>query len=185
MNYTIKRDTKQIAGVDYFTAICTKPTPKAKYFKDKILWNYRFKTEQERETYIQKFEAKQKTFEQEQEERKQKFSEAKKNMVNPFKVGDLLYDSWGWEQTNIDFYQVVEVGTKSVKIRSIGQNMVRATGWASELVYPKKDDFQGEPETKILQMFSDGRPYIKSPHRGSITPWTNKAGEGVHQSHYA
>ena len=23
------------------------------------------------------------------------------------RVGDILYSSWGWEQTNIDFYQVI------------------------------------------------------------------------------
>jgi hypothetical protein len=34
--YTITRDQKLINGLDYFTALCTTPTPKAKYFKEKI-----------------------------------------------------------------------------------------------------------------------------------------------------
>ena len=30
-------------------------------------------------------------------------SQARKNFVNPYKVGDILHHSWGWEQTNCDF----------------------------------------------------------------------------------
>ena len=36
------------------------------------------------------------------------------------KVGDLFYISWGWEQTNIDFFQVVSVSGKStVRVRAV------------------------------------------------------------------
>lgn len=33
-----------------------------------------------------------------------------------YKVGDILYMSWGWEQTNLDFFQVVAVTEKSVRL---------------------------------------------------------------------
>lgn len=36
-----------------------------------------------------------------------------------FKVDDILVSSWGYEQTNIDFYQVLEVKGKSVLIREV------------------------------------------------------------------
>lgn len=36
------------------------------------------------------------------------------------KVGDLFYCSWGYEQTNVDFFQVVAlVGTKSVRVKEV------------------------------------------------------------------
>ena len=47
-------------------------------------------------------------------------AEARKNMINVFKVGDILYSSWGYDQTNIDFYEVVGVTAKSVKLEKIG-----------------------------------------------------------------
>lgn len=37
------------------------------------------------------------------------------------KIGDIFYSSWGYEQTNIDFYQVVEVKGSFVSIREINQ----------------------------------------------------------------
>lgn len=36
-----------------------------------------------------------------------------------FKVGDILVSIWGYEQTNVDYYQVVGITAKSVKIHPI------------------------------------------------------------------
>ena len=33
------------------------------------------------------------------------------------RVGDILYSSWGWEQTNIDFYQVIAIRGSAVDLR--------------------------------------------------------------------
>lgn len=48
-------------------------------------------------------------------------SEVKETNENKFgiKVGDIFYISWGWEQTNIDFFQIVKVTDKSVRIIEI------------------------------------------------------------------
>lgn len=45
----------------------------------------------------------------------------RKEMAKPnsFQEGDILYNSWGWEQTNIDFYLVVGRTDKTIKIRQI------------------------------------------------------------------
>ena len=50
-------------------------------------------------------------------------AEAKVKAVEPraLEVGDVLYDSWGWEQTNVTYYKVLElVGSQSVKVIEIG-----------------------------------------------------------------
>lgn len=36
-----------------------------------------------------------------------------------FAVGDIVYNSWGWEQTNIDFYKVIKVHKNSVTLQGI------------------------------------------------------------------
>lgn len=41
---------------------------------------------------------------------------------NPYKIGDILDSSWGYEQTNIDFYQVTSVKGQFVTIRQIAGN---------------------------------------------------------------
>lgn len=41
------------------------------------------------------------------------------------KVGDLFYASWGYEQTNVDFFQVVAlVGESSVRVREVCPPMI-------------------------------------------------------------
>lgn len=40
------------------------------------------------------------------------------------KEGDIFYNSWGWEQTNIDFYQVVKATESTVTIRAIRSKIV-------------------------------------------------------------
>lgn len=120
--------------------------------------------------------------------RAQAKKDARANMVNPYKVGQVLYDSWGYEQTNIDFYQIVEVKPKSVVWREIGQNIVPgSSGNMCEHVTPAVDKFVGEPETKPLQVTvdEDGKTdvYLKSRH-GWIMNY-DRGEKGVYQSHYA
>ena len=52
------------------------------------------------------------------------------------KVGDILYSSWGYDQTNIEFFKVVKVSEFSVWIQEVGSKVVEVTGWAHEKVVP-------------------------------------------------
>ena len=54
-------------------------------------------------------------------QRKQKAKEERINFVNPAKNGDILVASWGYDQTNIDFYQVVNVTGKFIQIKPISE----------------------------------------------------------------
>lgn len=52
----------------------------------------------------------------------------KAEKVNKFgvKVGDVFYMNWGYEQTNVDFYQVTElIGEQSVRIVHVHPEIVR------------------------------------------------------------
>lgn len=65
----------------------------------------------------------------------------RKNGQHTLKVGDILVSSWGYDQTNIDYYQVVKlVGTKMVDIASIRATVVGNHG-TYDMVMPLKDGF--------------------------------------------
>lgn len=65
--------------------------------------------------------------------------------TNPYQVGDIMMCTWGWEQTNVDFYQVVRTTAKSVWIRPINHT--------SEQV--RDDEYHVEP---IANAFTDNEP---------------------------
>lgn len=61
-----------------------------------------------------------------------------------YKVGDILYHQWGYEQTNVYFYQVVGITPKCVKIRRIKSKSVKSyTSMSGECV-PCKDEFRDD-----------------------------------------
>ena len=101
--------------------------------------------------------------------------------TKPVEVGDIFERSWGYDQTNVDFYKVVGLtkSGKSARVIKIGQKVVKQTGDMSELVAPDPDRIIGEkPNTyRIYQARSDSSIYIGHMWRWDGTP--------CHQSHYA
>lgn len=80
---------------------------------------------------------------------------AKSQYQNPYKLGDILHHSWGYDQTNCDFYQVVEVKKASVVLRKIGSETVPGSeGFMCERVMPVKDAFV-EKGTHALTKYTD------------------------------
>jgi hypothetical protein len=62
-----------------------------------------------------------------------------------YDVGDILSASWGYDQTNIDFYRIVRRTNDTVWLEHLTNRHVEATGWASETVMP------GEPDGTIIR----------------------------------
>jgi len=118
--------------------------------------------------------------------------------------GTIFCNSWGYEQTNVDFYQVVERRGRVVKLRRIATSTVPGSeGFMSDRCVPVKDAFlearcddcglreslhmkaehafrDGTALTKRLQ-FSDGAPYL-SMGNGWCGLWD---GTPHHRSWYA
>lgn len=90
--------------------------------------------------------------------------------------GDVFSNMWGYDQTNIDWYQIVAVKAKSVLIRPIAKNY-RQTGHMSGDSQPRRNDFTGP--ARVKQLDSGGR--ISMAH-GCATKWDGKA---CHETHYA
>ena len=90
-------------------------------------------------------------------------TKAKRSGSVNVKVGDVFVDSWGYEQTNIDFYQVVElVGKSTVVVREIGGETVgEPTSYCSDVVRPVKDSFLLDSEGNYKE------------YRKRVTRWGN------------
>lgn len=144
---------------------------------------YSFEDKIEAEKYAAKRRLQDATRELELQARRDKKKELRKNIVNPYKVGELLYNSWGYDQTNIDYYQITAVKGRTVTIRPIASKIVPGSeGFMSERVCPSRDNFTGPEETKTLQMYGDGTPYI--PVRHGCMSYTDEW-ETKYASHYA
>ena len=70
-------------------------------------------------------------------------------------IGTILYSSWGYEQTNITFYQLVRKSGKAVYLCKIESEFVRTQDF-SGMVMPKPGHFQGNEVRKILRKPKDG-----------------------------
>lgn len=83
-------------------------------------------------------------------EQKQKRAEERLAYRHDYKAGDILYTSWGYDQTNIEFFQVVAIPSdKSITVREIASAMPRGEeGFMSGRVVAVPDKFTGEPVTK-------------------------------------
>jgi len=91
-------------------------------------------------------------------------------------VGTVLRNSWGYDQTNIDFFEVVELrGKRSVIIREIGQDRTE-TAWAQGTCTPVRGSFIGEPmlkrvdENNAIKIHSWGS--WAYPWEGNVSHWT-------------
>lgn len=92
------------------------------------------------------------------------------NTQNPFKVGDIVYDSWGYDQTNIDWYQVVKCTPKSVVIRRIAGEITEKENTMSGQSTPLIHCFTGTPIRKRVQ---PGTCDLASNH-GCMRKWDGK-----------
>lgn len=68
------------------------------------------------------------------------------NCMADVEIGHIVYASWGYDQTNIDFYKVVRKTEKMVELREIGQKYVEATSSMSEYVV-------ADPENELSEYY--------------------------------
>ena len=67
--------------------------------------------------------------------------EAKKiESMADVEIGHILRDSWGYDQTNIDYYKVIRKTASMVEIRKIGQKLVQRDSSMSEYVVADADN---------------------------------------------
>lgn len=70
--------------------------------------------------------------------------------VHTLKVGDVLMSMWGYDQTNIDYYQVTKlIGKRQVEIRQIARQS-EGTLSMQGISVPNVSTFIGEPMRKLV-----------------------------------
>lgn len=122
------------------------------------------------------------------EEQQSRMEENRKQRFEPhtLKVDDVLVCSWGWEQTNVDFYKV----TKSVGKNTVELVRIKAVSDPNgqEARFSMQDRAIADPKTEIGAPFrarvnmGSGSPCITLGHREFAYPWDGKA---THRSWYA
>lgn len=93
-----------------------------------------------------------------------------------FTVGDILVSSWGWEQTNVDFYEVIAVTRGQVTIEKIGQRTDKTLTDMAENVVANPAYRTGEVTRH--RVTSDG---VKIASYAHAYKWDGKP---KYQSHY-
>lgn len=88
-------------------------------------------------------------------------------------VGDIFDCSWGYEQTNVDFYQITAVLGKSVKYRKIGQTR-HYEGPMNGRTSPVKNDFTSDERMARLRILTDGSVSFRITGYSSAYPWGGK-----------
>ena len=90
------------------------------------------------------------------------------------KVGDIFVCSWGYEQTNIDYYQVVKLLPKSVVIQSISSTRTYEGPMHGKMV-PIVNSFVGEERTVRIRVDGDGKPSFRVNSFSWAYPWKGEA----------
>jgi len=89
-------------------------------------------------------------------------------------VGDIFVSSWGYDQTNIDFYQVVGTTPKMLSLRPIDKRVVSGRGEPQEKVIPLANKFTGPAIRKKLKEGWQGRPWINLNSYSGASKWDGK-----------
>jgi len=134
--------------------------------------NYYYRTEAKRDLAVAKHFEGQRAHDKFVAERR-----AKRSKPTTLKVDDILSSSWGYGQTNVDFYQVVEVkpSGKSIVIREIAMDQIQ-DGFMSGKCTPKPSEFVGD---EMLKRVSNNGVSFAS-YRGA-SKWS---GRPMHNSWY-
>lgn len=95
-------------------------------------------------------------------------------------VGDVVYTSWGYDQTNVEFFQIVELKPKSVIVRQVGSNCSDHGQPGGGKTQPQRCEFVGPAFSCPLNEhghFSAGPCWNKDKpsFRHSVSKWTGRA----------
>lgn len=115
-------------------------------------WHYRFKNGQQRIDEVTR------TFKNvaDRAERKAKIKADRiaASANHGVKVGDVFRSSWGYDQTNIDYYEVIAVTGKTATVCAIG-SLTESDGYLQGKCVPAPGKFIGKPFKKLIQKYSE------------------------------
>lgn len=156
--YVYERGGKLMAL--YFIGTSAKP----------LHW-FAYKTAESRDEAVRQFHADMKA----RTDRKEREKAEQKAKGHSFTVGDIVNTSWGYDQTNVDFYVITRTTKACVWVRPIMQDS-EATGFMQERVWPKMPiQMVGEETRHVANQYG----FSINGHGASLTTGDKYA------SHYA
>lgn len=124
---------------------------------------YSFKDAEQLERHVKEWLAAQRAHAQIVKDRR-----AEQNQPHSLKVGQVLYASWGYDQTNIDFYEVTKIiGDHFLEIREIGKRISNNTERGIDYVMPMAGQYKSEP----MRRRSNKTNYVRIDNSSSAHPW--------------
>jgi hypothetical protein len=118
-------------------------------------WHYRFRSEDRLLGKIREWSDGIKQRQERVAERK-----AERSQPHDLKVGDVMVCSWGWEQTNIDYYECTAIrGKRQVVVRQIAAERIETRSMQGQCV-PKPGHFIGDEQIKTVITYAD-EPSVK------------------------
>lgn len=112
----------------------------------KSAFHFTFRSEDQRTEHINKFFENRAASVAFKTERKEK----KRNFVPSLKPGDIMHGSWGYDQTNPEFVEVIEVHGKTAIVREIAQASAGNEGFMCEDVKPVKGNYTSDPMVRRI-----------------------------------
>ena len=103
-------------------------------------FSYYFRSEEQRDKYCNEFISNVQSNANYRTKMSLKRKAARVALMESIVIGDVLYNSWGYDQTNIDYYQVVGKTAAKLRVREIGQDRQYTQSMAGQCV-PTKDFF--------------------------------------------
>lgn len=154
--------TYEVNGVPYAVAFAGK--------SNKPVVNHRFRSAEHRASCIAEHAERRRSVAARKAERSATRKAERAALAASLKVGSILSSSWGYDQTNVDFYEVVEIhGKLGLTIREIAAQVVESKG-SQDLVAPVPGRYVGDPMRKIandygvkISSFAHARPWDGKP----------------------
>lgn len=158
IDYILKSKSAKLITYDnvkvllYDSIIRQEPKPTAVIFVGNAFnpeSRYYYPTPERRQEEIDRVVAREKAKAAEKSER----AESKKAFVPTSAAGDIFVSSWGYEQTNVDFYLLESIKGKTGTFVKIGQYVVEnseGSGGMSCYVLPAAENIIGEPFKKLI-----------------------------------
>jgi hypothetical protein len=104
---------------------------------------YRYKSVEDRDASKTKYILAEKKFFIEKEMEKKRKKKIAKEELASLSIGDIFVSSWGYEQTNVDFFQLISLKGQTGEFKSISYHTIEVTGPMSEYVRPSPNEFVG------------------------------------------
>lgn len=133
----------------------------------KAAFRYRFPTEQQRDAYCARWIVEL----QEAAKRREAFA-AEMRKAHTLKVGDVLYTSWGYDQTNVEFFEVVGVRSSVVDIRELKQERKESSIGMQGTCMPRRGEYAGE---SYRGKRPNGNNAIRLESFRSAFPWDGRS----------